>query len=210
MLLKNVSAERIFTEWKKLLSGKDAHKIISDFSSVISVFLPELDGLSLPPKDTFDRVDNYARNIALFAKSKTNCAAEYFFEAMQRLKTDKRTREDGVAVLNSLTAPMDTRSEILHLLSKIGKERTELLISVREALGDDVTAARELLSRILSEGAAFTVAQLAVGGKELLTLGFSGASVGAALSELLTLVMDGKVENKREVLIAYLKSGEVK
>lgn len=41
-LINNISAERIFSEFKKLLCGKMAHKVINDYKDVIAVFLPEI------------------------------------------------------------------------------------------------------------------------------------------------------------------------
>lgn len=42
-LLSNVSAERIFVEFSKLLCGKDAKKILTEYSEVIFYILPELE-----------------------------------------------------------------------------------------------------------------------------------------------------------------------
>ena len=41
-LLENISAERIFVEFKKLLCGKNAEKILIEFKDVIAVFIPEI------------------------------------------------------------------------------------------------------------------------------------------------------------------------
>ncbi len=41
-LLKNVSAERLFSELKKLICGKNAAKILAEHAEVISVLIPEL------------------------------------------------------------------------------------------------------------------------------------------------------------------------
>ena len=41
-LIKNLSAERIFVELKKLLCGVNAHKVIRDYVDVIGVFIPEI------------------------------------------------------------------------------------------------------------------------------------------------------------------------
>lgn len=41
-LIKNLSAERIFVELKKLLCGKNAHDVIRDYVDVIGVFIPEI------------------------------------------------------------------------------------------------------------------------------------------------------------------------
>ena len=41
-LLKNISAERIASEFNKLLMGKNAEYVLSEYSDVIAVFIPEL------------------------------------------------------------------------------------------------------------------------------------------------------------------------
>lgn len=54
LLLKNISAERIFSEFKKLLCGKAAEKILIKYREVISVFLPEIE-----PCFDFDQRSKY-------------------------------------------------------------------------------------------------------------------------------------------------------
>lgn len=41
-LLKNISAERIREEFTKLICGKNAYNVLSEFSDVITVFIPEI------------------------------------------------------------------------------------------------------------------------------------------------------------------------
>ena len=41
-LIKNLSAERVFSELKKLLCGDLAHKVIKDYKQVVEVFIPEI------------------------------------------------------------------------------------------------------------------------------------------------------------------------
>lgn len=41
-LIKNLSAERVFTEFKKLICGKNAHMVIDKYKEVLGVFLPEI------------------------------------------------------------------------------------------------------------------------------------------------------------------------
>lgn len=41
-LLKKISSERIFAEFKKLITGENAEKILIDFKEVIAVFIPEI------------------------------------------------------------------------------------------------------------------------------------------------------------------------
>lgn len=41
-LLENISAERIYTEFTKLICGKNARSVLSRYSDVVSVFIPEI------------------------------------------------------------------------------------------------------------------------------------------------------------------------
>lgn len=41
-LLNNIAQERIYTEFTKLICGKDARRILTDFHDVIEVFIPEI------------------------------------------------------------------------------------------------------------------------------------------------------------------------
>lgn len=41
-LLKNISSERVFAEFKKLLCGKNAQKVLLEFKDVIAVIIPEI------------------------------------------------------------------------------------------------------------------------------------------------------------------------
>lgn len=45
MLLNNISVERLREEFSKLITGKNAHKVISEYHEVIEVFIPELSSL---------------------------------------------------------------------------------------------------------------------------------------------------------------------
>lgn len=57
---------------------------------------------------------------------------------------------------------------------------------------------------ILEQGDAFALRDLAIGGKELLALGYRGKAIGGALDALLSGVIAGEAENDRAVLLQYL------
>ncbi len=204
-LLCSVSSERIYTEWNKLISGQGAYSVISKFSDIISEFLPELYSPRLPNKEVFEKANPVARMLMLFAQNLGDVAAEGFESACVRLKTDKHTRLLGKTVLENLSSPINTEVDILKLLSKIGKEAAELLISVREALGTANDEHKRALAEILNGSLPYTVAELMIDGKDILEHGIRGERVGRVLSELLELVMNRKLKNEREELIAYLK-----
>ena len=47
--------------------------------------------------------------------------------------------------------------------------------------------------------------QLAVTGRDLMALGLKGPSIGEALARLLEQVIEEKLPNEREALLAYIK-----
>lgn len=57
-----------------------------------------------------------------------------------------------------------------------------------------------ILAQILETGECFSVRQLAIDGKDLKELGFSGSQLGACLSYLLDQVIMGKTENTLSAL----------
>ena len=70
----------------------------------------------------------------------------------------------------------------------------------------------EALARdILTREECFSLKSLAVNGRDLIDAGFSaGPSLGKILDSLLEQVMDGKIENKKDVLIEAAKSSVTK
>ncbi len=203
-LLLNVSEERIYSEWKKLIAGKGAYDVISAFPDIISVILPELEGYRLPERGLFDEASGAVRFICLFSLNVKDGAPQSFERACKRLKTDRKTREDGTLVLENISAPLDTKAGILRILSKIGEERTALLINTRIALGASDKRAEQLLKTAVSDGSVYKISDLAIDGRDLMEKGFSGEEIGRKLSALLDLVIDGEAENKREELLDKL------
>ena len=62
------------------------------------------------------------------------------------------------------------------------------------------------LDAIVAEGEAFSVAQLAIGGRDVIATGVAeGPAVGAALQAALDAVIEGSVENERAQLLAFLR-----
>lgn len=205
-LLSNIAVERIYTEWKKLLSGDFAYRALGEFSDIISVFLPELDLSRLPDESRFSSADFYTRQLSLFYLSHGDGAAVRFDAAMRRLKTDKATREVGAAILSSVgkydnQTPIGRRT----MLASLGDKDTALLLLRLESLlgrvGEECVGA--LLSDI-KEGIAYRISDLEVDGSDLSVLGLRGKKIGECLKSLLYATIRGEVENDRSALLSYV------
>lgn len=108
---------------------------------------------------------------------------------------------------------------IKHLLNKIGMENAVILLDVAYAdmmahsasiipqTREKLEFVRNELQKIEKYNECYKVSDLAIGGKELIKLGFSGREIGNKLSELLNAVIDGTIANERAELMDFLQNG---
>ena len=205
--LKNISVERIYVEWSKLLSGEHAYDIIAEYKAVILESIPELQNLNMPDRVKFNALSAEERQIALFAAS--GCGAKEFDSAARRLKVDNKTREYGVSVLKNLNLydGMSDRDLKLYLLNP--SDGCALSAArVAAALGKCGDEIERRLEALIAADNPRRIAQLAVGGKEIMREGLSGECVGRMLNALLLAVAVGDVENSAEALVAYVRDNK--
>ncbi len=198
--LSDISAERIFSEWKKLLAGKGAYRIITEFSVVIETFIPELSGFSIADRALFDRADMTLRELSLFASVGGACT-ELFLSASRRLKTDTRHKTEGLAALLGINEPMNTRSDVHKLAIKHGAEAAARSIELSAMLGRGDARARALLDSVLADGACLGLSDMMINGDDLLHMGYKGPRIGEELTSLLYKIADGRIKNEREALL---------
>ncbi len=204
--LLSVSAERIYVEWEKLTAGEFAYGTLESFLPVVLVFLPELSGLRLPPRESFTAATPEARRLALFMSAGLKDASESFYSAMKRMKTKTLVCECGRDALRVLCDGGFDRSTVGHRLKKYGTYALYLAAAAAEAMGDCQLAPRSAIDEYLATGRPYEVSGLKIGGKELLSLGYSGRSVGVILRHLLDRVIDGELENEERALIEAVDS----
>ncbi len=202
-LLASVSAERIYTEIRKFLCGVRAQQVFDTFRPVFDSLLPTLEGIDVPCTMWATDMSDKLRFCALFAAAPD--AAPRFEEACIRLRTDRALRDLGAHILPLAKEKTKGRKDMLLLLSSLGEKETEDLLALRYAMGTDAADSRPALHALLKEVPVYRLQDLAVDGKTLLSLGFSGKDVGEALTYLLRAVMDGKAENEREALVSLLE-----
>ena len=110
-----------------------------------------------------------------------------------------------------------TEKSVRRLLSKIGPDafRDLMLIKRADNFGQGMAlrhrqgqydVLEQIADKILSEHQCFSLRDLAVSGRDLMALGMrEGPEIGKALRFLLAAVMDERVENEKDALLAYLK-----
>ena len=198
-LIKNVSAERIYTELRKLILGENALKVIKKYREILNSPVPSLPDVShIVNEREFLSSDFPLRLAAIYAAS----PRESLMEALSELRADKKTGLFCDALLSVKDASISTKSEIRRLLFTVGEEIVRALFSLRRILGE--SADTGLLDDTLSDGVPYRISDLEINGNDLISLGLKNAEVGKMLSRLLLAVMDGEIQNERETLFSFV------
>lgn len=164
--------------------------------------------------DCFTRDDNGVGHF----KGHAEISAQIAEKVMQKLRYDSKSISDVCTLIRRHSDKIQTEKQIKRLISKIGEKLFFSLINVKKA---DNSAKREFVleelsqfeyfeecaRRIISDGECMKLSQLAVNGKDMLTMGLQGKAVGEALDKLLSLVIDGELPNERDALISFLEGG---
>ena len=144
--------------------------------------------------------------------------AEMADAVLHRLKAPTALREQVTALIGNHMTKLEPNKKVLRRwLSRLGWEAIEKLLYLQEAdMGSKGTGEpeelaqfaeiRTLLEEIKAENACLSLKDLAVGGHDLMALGLQGKAIGETLNALLEQVLDEKLPNEKEALIAFAKS----
>ena len=213
-LLKNISVERIYSEFTKLILGDRAVGILKQFYPVLTELFGEIpmkniEVLNLCPKD------HTVRYAALFSHMDEETAGK----TIRALKTDNETCRLVKKLVKSLASEMPEfasdrfKKDVAHLLTDNSFDDFGKIILLRRSFEEQDGLPTENSQRLLetaqtlvSENACLSIKSLDVSGKELAGAGIpQSAEMGRILKKLLWLVIEGEVENEREALIECAK-----
>lgn len=198
-LIKRVSAERIYSELKKLISGDGALNVIRKYREILASPVPTFpDASHIVNESEFLSADFNLRLAALYAASPRESLAK----TLSELRADKKTGHFCDELLSVKNAKISTKSEIRRLLFMHGEEIVRALFSLRRILGDSADAA--LLDDTLHDGVPYRISDLKINGNDIKDLGIKNAEIGKTLSRLLFAVMDGELKNEREELLLFV------
>lgn len=203
--LTSISKERVYTELKKLIMGRDAIRILTSYSSVIALSLSGVMIEKAPELAAFAKADYYTRLASLFYLNSQH-PAESAEQALAELKSDKLTRTHTSSVLSCYDRLdfVDRRSVLMHLY-ECSADITEGALRLGILLGRFSEAEERLYREALASGAAYKISHLDVRGGDLVALGYGGEAIGEALDKLLLAVINGEVKNEKTALLAFIK-----
>ncbi len=210
-LIKNISAERIREEMTKLLISKHTEKLPLLWQSGL------LENISLKLAESISERENIIEQQI----SKSEKIVPVLFAILTQFikpgdiknelafyKFDNKTLNQ-IICLNSLINESVKSDEISvrRLANKIGIENSQLFYILKRAQ-DDAQAQNgsKCLSGILNRGDCLFVKDMAVSGKDLISMGIKpGKEMGSILNSLLDRVIQKPELNRREILIKIIK-----
>lgn len=226
--LAEISAERVREELFGAINGRYAEKCIYKFREVYRPVLPELAVMADRP-DAFSgdllkkslsvmsRVggETWLKLAALFEKVDPGgwaASANAACAILNRLKTDRRTRENTAILIREPGLTVFSRAELRRLISRLTPLRATAFLALRHASaemaggGDEAEEygrALELADEILRSGECVSREALELSGDDLAALGVPpGRKMGRLLETLFGEVLDGRLENAKPVLAA--------
>ena len=199
-LLRTVSVERVVVEVRKLLSGTAADAVLASYGDILHAAIEELSFVDLAPLPESLGADE--RLVAIIASSRLDRSGAR--RLLERLHTDRALRSLADAVLSVLDMPRQTDLDLLAIARAIGYEQARIALTIGDFCRRETSDAAERLLRLQARAIPVCVGELAVGGRDVVAMGVRGERVGQLLQTLLTLVMEGRCPNEREVLLREL------
>lgn len=217
--LKAVSMERIRVEFEKTLLSRNPEKVslfaelkmvpylIPDPQIARKCFDPALSGFYAKADGEEQR-----RKVLRLAVFFRNLSPEESHRALRLMKYDNKTISLVCGIIKNKDGKIpDDRIAVKRMLSETGEELFDLILAFRKIFADDETRnmlarAEETEKEILRKQEPFTVAALAVNGKDLMEAGIpQGKEIGEQLQDLLNRVIEDETINDRETLLRIVK-----
>ena len=201
-LLRGVSRERVYAELKKLVCGPGVYRVIGEAWPVIALCLPgarpprEAEPLPRLPEDPALRLGYLLRPLGKDGAEKAMRSLKCDNAALARVRA--LAGEEEGRVPGSLPA-------MLRLLSRAGETGARDALACEKAAGTPGADGAEALLREALP-LCWSPGRLKARGSDLMEAGWpAGKQLGDELGRLLSLVMDGKIPNEREALLAQAR-----
>lgn len=192
--LNFIPIERINMEFLKLVKGAYADEVIKKHSEIIKVFAPELN------EDNLNLIQGQKNEDVVFLCTIFQGNVE---TTMRRLKFTKKMINEAKAVSSGENIHIEADPiQIKNLLREFGRLILEMMLSVKENYGEDMSECRRIVEEIYDSHQCYAIHQLAIDGQDLIRAGFApGPEIGRILNALLDYVIEHPEANKKELLL---------
>ncbi len=217
-----VSRERIAVELgKTLLSDRPQYvKLFSECGVAAAAFVQLDDAMEgNDAQAALEAVKAATANLPLRYAALMNCQGETATKQLLKgLKLDNYTVKTAAMLVANCRLHIELNEQsVRRALNRFDAENLFMILDNQENMvtakehteGVSLKDAREQIQKlrammnvIIKRGDCYRVCDLAIGGRELMALGYTGSAIGEKLKELLELVMENPQLNTREELLA--------
>lgn len=200
-LLANISVERIVLELNKMLMHYT--KRMAPFYEIFKVFIPDLTEELLHKNLRYleKSENNLVVRLALFLNDVKNIDM-----ILKRLKYPLSTQKAVQIILNNKnTTLVNEKIAWKKLLKMMRYDDIINLIQFKKAQGEIVDD--DLLTQAKDE--CYQIKDLAINGYDLMALGIPNKSRNVVFNHILDLIIEEKLENKKDKIIDYLKTNSL-
>lgn len=228
-LLYRVTAERAQKELIKIIMSDRAGDILNKYKEIIFEIVPELYPLTKVNKgetDLFNYTMSVINNVdadkilrlsALFCNVGSSCdeCVIKFSDFARRIKLDKNTVFDVKRIINAYHKQLSIDQKYMAIFIKdLGVENLDLLFQLKladiqcndedlELYVNKINELRNTYISFLETKPVLGYKDLAINGRDLSQMNFDSKIVGIIMNDILVRVMNGELENKRNVLEEY-------
>lgn len=201
-LIKFVATERVYHEFKKLLCGKSAYRILKDYKSIFLKFMNHAD----LEKNAFFLQEAPAYFPLRYALLFNNTNIDTALINLSNLKAEKKTISEieFLLVNNSEKHFLDSLS-VKKTLSCFGKEKTKKLLDYISITSNFPKNKICSIQTLVEETPVITLKELEISGHDIISLGIkNGLQIKKALNFALDAVLQNKCENDKNSLIELI------
>lgn len=198
-LLKNISAERIFTELEKTAMGRNAQAVCP----LLKTNALEYYGIKNADLSSIKRLDSKG-NLRIFAFLYLTCNdLNYTLDA---LKCSNKLKDYCFKMHHLITNDLSAdKVSLKTALNFAGFDAVyDALNYIQSVFNLNISRQLLLLDEIIKNNEPYKLSQLAVSGSDLLNAGFSGKAVGEKLNFLLNCVIESPEQNSHGKLLNLL------
>ena len=210
--LAKISAERILSEVSRLLISSAAARSWAALceAGVLPYVLPRAaQRQTRPLSETIRLLDTLPRTLAVrLAWLFFGMAQEDIRADLNGLKPSTQLKEDVLLLTAQLTPPAEITPAGARRLIRHYGDLVDDAMSLWECAGHDMSELRAFADQVRAEGFCHTVADLAVSGNDLISIGIRGRALGETLKGLLEYVTDHPEDNRRELLLELVAAAE--
>lgn len=213
--LKKVSKERILTELTKLLLSAHPERIAMVYETGMAPYISEaLAACGNPvPKISPDLPAKKHMRWAAFLRNETE---ERAWAVLKELKSDNDTISRVRTLVRWFPYILEPdKAAVRRVMSRMTPELYDDLLALKGSAADEVSRKQLEQVKALSEeirqaGDCLYLKDLAADGRDLMEAGVpAGKAVGETLGRLLERVLERPEENRKEILLEYIKSGNL-